>query len=384
MLAVAIGLGSLIFFWSFADGLHVQAIENFTSFLPGHIQIHKKEFQLRKNLSYLLENPHEIEAALNATDGIQAFTHRIEVAGLISSTLGNSSALILAVDPAREPKVTRLEKILRQGNFLSGERNEIVLGSLVAKKIGAEVGSKVVLMTESVFGSLAGESFRVAGIFESGAETMDAWVVYVPLAPFQEMVEAGDRVTNVVIRTHDVQRLENIVGDLKGKFSADLEVLGWKEISPMLAEAIAFDDAMIFICVLIVLIVVAAGVTNTLLMSIMERLREFGVMMALGTKGYQVGILVLVESLFLVGFGICGGIIFGTVTTLIFHHIGIDVSNFSQALGSYFIGTVTYPALNLDHLALSSITILVATILVSLYPARRSAKLNPIEAMTRL
>ncbi len=382
--AVSIGLGGLIFLWSFVDGAHYQMVENFTDYLPGHLQVHRKGFQLKKSLTLLTDQTPSLEAIVDETHGVRACSKRIETVGLLSSPAATASAMIIAIDPEAERRVTKIEKMIQEGRALeAGDQRQVVVGSDLARKLEVAVGDKVVLMTEGVDGSLAGEAFRVVGIFRSGSEFMDAWVVYAPLPVFQEMVAAGSGITNIAIKTDDRRELVSIAASIASRLPAGYETLTWREISPMTAQWIEFDNVFIFIIVLIVLVVVAAGILNTLLMSIMERLREFGVMLALGTTGPQIGTIVLLESLCLGIVGIGVGIFLGIVVTKFYHHYGIDLSRFTKAFGNFYVGSIVYPRLSFRHMLLSCLIIFLSSVVVSFYPAWRAQKLEPVEAMNR-
>lgn len=382
--AVTVGLGGLVFLWGFVDGAHRQMVENFTDFLPGHIQVHRPEFQLKKSLSLLIPDSGPVEKAITATPDVKAYSKRIETVGMASTSEALASVMVIAIDPEMERKVTKVEKIIEKGRPLtSADEHEIVIGADLARKLEAGVGDKVVLIAETVQASLSGEAFRVAGIFRSGSEQMDAYVVYVLLPVFQRIVEAGDGVTNFVIKGVDLSHLPELASQIRNSLSGNYEVLTWREISPMTAQWIEFDNVFIFIIVLIVLVIVAAGILNTLLMSIMERLREFGVMLSLGTKGVQVGLIVMIESLCLSVVGMALGILIGIAVTQYFHYAGIDLSRFTRAFGYFYIGSVVYPVLSFRHLALSTFVILFSSVIVSLYPAWRVLRLEPVEAMNR-
>ena len=156
----------------------------------------------------------------------------------------------------------------------------------------------------------------------------------------------------------------------------------WDQISPALKQWMDFDDAFACVFLLIVLVVIVAGILNTILMSLLERTREFGVMMALGTKGYQLATIVGIESFLLGLIGMLAGTGFGVFVTLIFSRIGIPISAaVKEAMASFFMSDTIYPVLVTDHVLSSSLVVLISSVLISIYPAWKTSKLVPVEAL---
>jgi len=160
--------------------------------------------------------------------------------------------------------------------------------------------------------------------------------------------------------------------------------LGWDEISPMLKQWIEFDNAFIWIIVAVVMIIVAIGILNTVLMGVLERTKEFGILMALGTKPNQIIAIVAWESIFLGILGSLFGLSLGCLLTFYFNKTGIDLTIFTSALNSFYMDAFIYPLINPLHLTISTILVLATSIIVSIYPAWYAAKLEPINAIRNL
>jgi ABC-type lipoprotein release transport system permease subunit len=381
VLAVAIGFASLIFIRSFVDGADYQMIENYTDLIAGHIEIHHLGFQSNMGLDKSISSPDEIISILKDNPDITAFSLRVKEFVLASSAEHSSGVLLMGIDPAAETKVTEMNKRIRKGSFLSDD-DEIIIGKDLASSLNVALGDKVVLIGQAFDGSLANAAYRVAGIVDTGAEEIDRSLVVITLRAAQEFFVLGNRVSEITVRVTDLNEAGTVREKLKLLLNnMSLEVLTWREIAPMLAQWIEFDIAFINIILLVVLLVVAAGILNTLLMATLERVKEFGIMLALGTKRAQIVLMIAFESLILGAVGMVLGYIAGIGISVYFKFNGIDLAAFSKALDEYYIGSIIYPRLSSGYLVAYGAVILMTCMVVSIYPAWRAANLKPVEAI---
>lgn len=382
--AIAVGFASLIFIRAFVDGSHYQMIENYTDLVSGHIQIHKSGFQANMGLQNSINEPQNIYPALSANPDIVAFSSRIKDYGLVSSTENSSGVLIMGVDPQKENKVTKLYKRVRKGKFLSDD-SQIVIGKDLAKFLKVGLNDKIVVVAQGYDGSLASALYRVCGLLDTGSDEIDKGLALITLKAAQDLFVLGDMVSEIIIRTDSADNVDAVAAQIKTKVNTHkFEVLTWKEISPILLQWVEFDIAFINIILLVVLVVVAAGILNTLLMGILERTHEFGVMLALGTKRVQIINMVGLESFILGIFGIIIGYILGASASLYFGIKGINLSVFSTALNEYYVGSIVYTRLASGYLLGYGLVVLVTSIIVSIYPAWRAANLKPVEAIRHI
>lgn len=381
ILAVAIGFTSLIFIRAFVDGADYQMVENYTDLICGHIQIHKSGFQTNMGLQNSIVEPLQISKILASNSKIISFSPRIKECVLISSAEHSSGILLMGVEPQKEKEITKLHKRIRNGQFLSND-NQIVIGKDLANLLNVGLQDKVVIIAQAFDGSLASAAYRVCGLIDVGAEEIDKGMALITLKAAQELFVLGDRVSEFTIRTNSVKNVDAIANDLKKNLNTrTFEVLTWKEISPILVQWIEFDIAFINIILFIVLLVVAAGILNTLLMGVLERTREFGIMLALGTKRAQILLMVGLESLILGIFGIMIGYVFGTSISIYFGFKGINLAAFSTALNEYYTGSIVYTRISLGYALSYGLIVLITSLIVSIYPAWRAANLKPVEAI---
>lgn len=383
IMAVAFGLAALIFLRAFVEGADSQMVENYTNLVSGHLEIHKKDFQKKMGLELSMPGREEIIDIVKQQQSIISFSKRIKEYALVSSAEHSSGVLLLGIDPLQEPKVTYLDKRIRKGRYLSVDRDdEIVLGKDLAEILNVGLGEKVVIMAQGADGSLASGAFRLCGILDTGAEDIDKGMALITLKAAQELLVLEDKISEVAIRTKSVFKADEVLKELSNKIDVDkFEVLTWKQISPMTAQWLEFDRAFINAILLIVLLVVASGIFNTILMSVLDRIREFGIMLALGTKRRQVVLMIGFESAILGFIGILLGGILGSSVSFYFSHKGIDLSKFATALESYYTGSVIYPRLGLEYVFLFSCIILAVSVIVAIYPTLKAVNLKPVEAI---
>lgn len=383
IMAVSFGLAALIFIRAFVDGGDCQMVENYTNLVTGHLQIHLQGFQKKMGLDRSIDDPQEIIKTIKKEPRIQAISQRIKDYALISSAEHSSGVLLMGIDPENEPEVTYLNQRIRRGGHLSIDKNEgIVLGKDLAEILNVDLGDKVVIMAQGSDGSLASAAYRLCGILDSGAEEIDKGLALITLKAAQELLVMEGKISEIAIRINSVYKADLTANNLKQKINTEkFEILTWKEISPITAQWLEFDRAFVNAILFIVLLVVASGILNTILMSVLERIREFGIMLALGTKRSQVILMVGLESAILGLIGIVCGSFLGSVLSIYFGKQGINLAKFAHAFEAYYTGSVIYPRLSVGYVFLFSLVVLLVSIIVSLYPAWKAANLKPVEAI---
>ena len=382
--AIGFGLGAMIFLRGYIDGAHVQMKENFTGLLMGHIQIHAQGFEKNVNISRNIRDPESIASVLKQDPSIEVFSKRVRCFCLYGTAENSVGGMIIGIDPESEIKVSSIHKSVVRGRFIAkGEDHAIVLGQSLLENLGIDLGDKVVMMAQAYDGTLGADAFRVVGIMRTGVEDIDRSLGIVSLDALRTTLVLGNKVTDFVIRVRDFDLISLTYSELSKAFDTEkFEIMTWDQISPALKQWMDFDDAFAYIFLLIVLVVIVAGILNTILMSLLERTREFGVMMALGTKGYQLATIVGIESFLLGLIGMLAGTGFGVFVTLMFSRIGIPISAaVKEAMASFFMSDTIYPVLVTDHVLSSSLVVLISSVLISIYPAWKTSKLVPVEAL---
>jgi len=383
ILAIATGLGALIFVWAFVDGTNQQEVSTYTSFLSGHIQIHKTGFQRELSVFRALDNPSAILSEIAHQENIEEFSERIEQRVLLSFADKTSGAILMGVDPEKESKITTLWKMMEHGRFLGpADQSGIVVGKDLAERFNLSLGSEVSVLAQAADGSLGAAKFKVIGIYHSGIDTIDRVYVFVTLPAAQDLFALWGRATGIVIKAKKIESVTNLQSSLSKELGQGIEVLDWRKIIPELETSVILHEVEATIILAIVFLIVAIGILNTVLMSVVERVREFGIMMALGTANLQITMLVVMEAFLLGTVGVILGGVGGLIVTSILGKRGIDLTSYMEFLqASPRTPDIIYPILRLDRIILLAGLVLMVTIFASIYPAVKAARYQPVVAI---
>ena len=381
--SIIIGCISLIFVWGFIDGINSQMIDNSTGYVSGHIKVHRTGFHDSKELNLAIDEQSQIASVLAAQPNIAGFSPRIE--GIALSSVGEKSRMVqvIGVTPETESRVTLIKQALVSGRYLQADQsNEIVLGDASMSAFHTQVGDEITLITQAADGSIGADRFTIVGSFNTGIDVMDQNLVFIKLKDAQSLFSLWGRVTAWSIKLDDRSHVEATASYINSQLDNSFEVLTWQEMMPSLLQMVQFHEAVAYVVLFVIFTVVSAGIANTILMSVMERTREFGVMMALGTQRHQILLLVLFESVLLGLVGIALGSILGVSLNQYLAKIGLDLGQFTQAMETMpGLSSMVYPVTNYSHVWLVNGVVLIVAILPALYPAWRAAKLNPVGAI---
>ena len=388
LLTIVVGCAMIIFMNSLSKGGHDQMIEDAVGLNTGHIQIHEKGFWENQTIDYALKASPEMLRAVTSDKRIAGYSIRVITGGLLSYRENTAGAVIQGIDPGLEMTVSHLHtKILPGGRFLnSRDRTEIVMGEILAKNIGASIGSSIAMISQGFDGSIAAERLTIVGLFRTGNPEYDRTLLVMPLAQTRDTFSMSDYVHTITIRLVDSQYMSEVKSTIQAITSPDrVEVMGWDELMPELVQFIVMDDVGAYIFDFILFMVVAFGILNTIQMSVFERTREFGVMLSIGTRPGQVVKMVLMESVFISLLGIALGVTLGYAISYYFKINPIDYSSYAKEIAVWGVNTAIFPAdTTLLNIAVTSVLTFVLSFLFSIFPARRASRLKPVEAIRHL
>ncbi|MBW1713508.1 MAG: ABC transporter permease, partial [Deltaproteobacteria bacterium] len=278
------GTTLLVFSIGLAEGTYAKMTDLATRTFTGHFQVMAQGYHQKPSLFKTVVEPEKVRQALAQRPQVKAVSARVETAGLLSAGTRTTGVQLIGVDPQTEPQVTTLAGSVKQGSWFGpGSKDQdrwpIIIGAGVAKRLKIKLGAEVSFVGQAADGSIAAELFRVAGIVESGAEELDSGLALVRLRDAQELLVLGQRVHRLVGLVGDLDQLPALKAGLT--LAQGDVVLDWAQILPELKQSISADRAGQYVFLFIVLGVVLLGVTNTMTMAVLERSREFGVMLAI-------------------------------------------------------------------------------------------------------
>lgn len=382
LLSVAVGVGGLVFLWAFIDGINAQMINNMTGYVTGDLKVHQRGFHDDREMNIALAERWNLTEEVSAVAGVAATTPRVTGHALASREDQSRALQVMGVDSATEPRVTRLDRSIVRGRYLE-RGNEILVGVDAAGALDVSPGDELVLVVQASDGSIGADRFEVVGVFETGIKRIDGFVAQMPLAAAQSLYAFQGRFTEIAARVQDADRLDEVVGTVGNQLrDRKVEVLGWPALMPSLVQMVAFHDAVAYIVILVVFVVVAAGIVNTILMSVLERSREFGVMMALGTPSSRIVWLVLLETTVLAGLGYLLGLVLGLSVTGYFSSNGLDFSAYIKAMDTMpGLSGIVYPTIEAQRLVVIGIVVVSVALLAAALPAWNAGRNSPLEAM---
>lgn len=389
--AMVVGLALLIFSRALAEGGHEQWIESAVRLGSGHVAIQAPNFLETGRLDYRL-GERAVERTLQALeslpdDAVLAWTPRLSVNGLASSAASALPVRIEGVDPRREAAFTELDEKVQSGRYLrDDDRLHAYIGVELARRLDLDIGDRFVLTAQGTTGEVEGQLVRVAGIFRSAIQEVDEGLIHVPIETVRTWLHAENEVTTLALLLESARATDPVIEALEAALGEEpgIRILGWREVSPDLDSAIRIDDYGNYLFHGILFAIVALAILNAILISVLGRRREFGILQALGLTGFQTGLVVFFEGLFLTIASGLVGMVVGFLFTWGFFRDGLDFSGMIEGEMTFsgsVVEPVIVPIFHHSDVLLSLYFILVIGTLASIYPALRASKLDPAEAM---
>lgn len=390
ILAVAFACVLLVFMLSFQFGSYETMINASVKIHTGHLQVQAQGYQDNREMRRVIADPAPVQAALRQIPDVQAQAARARAFALVSSSDRTYGVMVEGIDPPAEARVSTLEEIIRQGDYLDAAPEAdglpgALVGELLARNLQVAVGDELTVLGQGRDGSIAATVLRVTGIYNSGMDDFDRRAIQMPLDVFQEVFSMGRAVHEIVVvgqRLADAATIRSALQtDLTGLDNPrPLVVLDWEDLMPGLRQAIDMDLVSGGVFYLILVMVVAFSILNTFLMAILERTYEFGVLMAMGIRPGRLTRLVLAESAGMTLVGIVAGVLLGCLVTWYFTLQGISLGSAEMAR-QFGIPNTLYPQLSLLSVTAGPLMVLLVTLLAALYPALKVRRLEPVAAM---
>lgn len=384
MLSIAIGLFAGIAVLALYKGIMKARIRTSIDAEVGHLQVHNINFKKDFEPKYVIVNGDEILKEISKMSGVKLAAPRSITNGMLATATGSAGVQINGVIGEQEYVASQLEKKIIEGRlFDTSRKNEVMIGKKLSSKMKLKPGSKLVLTFTDTTGSIVSGAFRVAAIYQSANAPLDERNVYITMEDMNTLLILGNSFHEIVVLLNNDDDVSRIKQQLLQKFPG-YEIESWQEISPETDLMVKTTDQLSYILMTIIMFALAFGIINTMLMAIIERTREIGMMVALGTTKLKIFLLVLLETFFLTLAGAPIGILIGWLASNYFNKNGLDISGMGKEMMSSFgYSTVIYPEFPEDKF-LGVMLIVFATAIIScLFPAIKALRLQPVEALTR-
>ena len=382
IVAIALGLFAGVFTMAFMQGVVDARIESATKSELAHLQIHAPHFQDNNETTIYLRNSTGMVDEIEKTEGVVAVSERLVTEPFIMAAHGTGGGRLIGVCPEKEIKVTDIWEHITEGNYLerTGRMPPVLIGEKLANRLQLKTGSKINVQMVDLNGDLSSKGYRVSGIYKTDNTTFDENHLFVHFEDLQLQLgienNAAHEIALVVKNGNEAATYKPAIQ----KFAGNNVVQTWKELSPEMSLLTDSMDQYMYIFILIILLALCFGIINTMLMSVLDRIKEIGMLMAVGMNKRKIFMMIILESVMLTFSGGILGIIIGSGITKIFETKPINLSMFSDGLEKYGYASQVYTSLRFETVIIITLLVIVTGILSAIYPARKALKLNPAEA----
>lgn len=383
IMAITAGLTGGIFTVAMYNGMTEQKLRTAVDTQTAHLQIHAPAFQKNKDIRLYLKDPDAMMRAAGSDPAVKAVAPRLVATGMAASSTANAGVQLNGIIPSREKAISTIYRSIVEGDyFQTAKRNQILISTRTAKKLKVGLNGKVVITLQDIHGDIVGAAFRVSGIFRTTHSMFDEANAFIQKEDVGRILSMEGYVNEIAMRLHDIEAVPAVQEELRQEFSADeAEIQSWREIQPELAYINDASWQINYLILMIILLALAFGILNTMLMAIFERVKEIGVLMAVGMSKNRIFWMIILETVFLsltgaaVGMFVSVWLVYTTGTS------GIDLSMFAQGLESFGINSIIYPSLEPKFYANLALMVIVAALISALYPAMKALRMRPVEAI---
>lgn len=379
--AVAVGVWAMVFMTAMLRGMVDEMVRNGLEQLPGMVQVHQRRYLDDPSVVNSMPAPRgELLAALNAPPVI-AWAARVRVPAMVASARDSRGVTLLGVDPGAERALGSVPHRISEGRFLEDENDRgVVLGQRLVQRLETGLGKRVVIMSQDPHNDVADRGVRIVGIYQARLPGDEERFAYVGRGALQELLGVPGQVSEVAVMARDYRRPQALVDHLASAAGPQLEVLPWTGLDPFLSSMLDLQDGFALVFMVVVFLALSFGLVNTLAMAVFERIREIGLMQALGMRPALILRQVLLESLYLLLLGLALGNATAWLTIKPLES-GIELSSVARGMEMFAMGATLYPALYWRDMLLATVVVLGLGVLASLIPAWRAARLDPIRAL---
>ncbi len=384
MLAVIFGLLGGVFSVALMNGMMEQMITSTIQTQLSNIQIHNPEYLKNNEVEYDIPDAAEMVSEISKMDEVQAVSPHIKAQAMASTAATGTGVMIIGIEPEQEKQVTTIHEHLIDGSYFDHEKSRsqpILVGKDLAHKLNAGIGNKVVITIQNMENVITYGAFRIIGIYETHNSNFDESNVFVRKKDLATLIDfKADNATEIMVRLEQNKETEIMAKELNQKYP-DLKVQTWMQIRPEFELFNSWTEQMLYLFLVLILFGLAFGIVNAMLMAVMERVKEIGMLMAVGMNKRKVFSMIMLETIFLSITGGIIGILGGWALVEHFGRTGIDLSIVSEGLQAVGYASIAYPSVDPSYYFIVGIMVIITAIIASIYPARKALKLKPAEAV---
>ena len=382
--SIAMGIWAMIFGNAFMNGFIVSYMANTINHDISHIQVHHPDFKRDQEIKFSVSDGNQKAVQIRSWQGVKGAATRTLVTGMVSSPRKASGVQIRGIDIENEAVVTRLDSLIGEGDYFEGiSRNPVVIGSKLAENLQVSVKSKVVLTFNDVNGTLTQISCRIAGIIKSSNLSLGESYVFMRQDDLARQLGIEGEIHEIAVLLESQVDPETIVSRFQSEYPGDL-VETWQEIAPQLAYLQDIYGNMLYVLMGIILTALVFGIINTMLMAVLERMKELGMLMAVGMTKIRVFLMIMIETIYLGIIGAPVGLLFGWATVSYLNSKGVDLTAYSEGLEAFGYDSILYPYVADEVYLIVTIGVFITAFVGAIYPALKAIRLKPVEALHKI
>jgi len=380
--AIIAGLWAGILVSGLTNGWIHQRFVNLIQEEITHAQIHHPEFLTEREPWMYVEDADDIFSFLETDERVLSWSARTLSEGMIQSPLTSSGVQIRGVQIDRERATTTFHENLIEGEYLDSDvRNPILLGKALAERLNVEPGNRIVLTFQDLDNEITSGAFNITGIFRTASTPYDERNVFVRAEDLQNLLANRQIYHEIAIMLHDEEMIDAITADINENFD-EIIAESWYELSPELRYITDAGGGLIVYIMAVIMLALAFGILNTMLMAIFERMRELGMLLAIGMSKLRVFLMIMLESVILTLTGATAGLIIAYFTLELLGERGIDLTAVGgESMAEFGFDAVVYPIASSDDYIITIILVVVTALLAAIYPAIKALRLNPGEVV---
>ena len=387
MIAVIIGLWTMISLTALSRGMVNDMIENGIATLTGDIKIYRAGYHDDPSVVYRIRHADQIVSRIKEIlPAGTRYARRIKVNAVASNARHSGGVTLAGIDPEMEAGVSFIGNGVADGRMIAEtDKNAIVVGQALLEKFDTRIGHKLILMSQDADNEIASRAFQIIGVYRAKLTATEKQYVFVNLTAARKMLGVGTDVSEISISlmSHDdanpfARKIRDMLED------PDIEIYTWKDLLPMLKSYLDIFDGFIVLWFLVVFAAMAFGIINTMLMAVYERMREFGLLKALGMKPSLILRSVLLESGLLLVIGALTGNLLAAGSVAIVAAQGIDLSALATGFEYFGMSSVIYPEIVAKDVVLANAVVVILGLAVSAYPAAKASRITPVEAVAHV
>jgi ABC-type lipoprotein release transport system permease subunit len=385
LIAVIIGVWSMICIAALTRGIVGGMVHNGINTLTGHIQIHQSQYPADPVVDHRIANPKSVIPAIEKHLPEQSlWVPRVRVSAVANNARHSTGVSLVGISPDKEAGISFIGTSVTQGRYLlETDTSAIIIGKALAKQFETRIGKKLILMSQDTTGEIASRAFRIVGLFQSEMEATEKRYAFVHLKAAQKMLRMNAAISEVAVLLPDAKMGERTAKQLQQHLiGKELTVRSWQQILPLVTAVLKLYDTFVYIWFIVIFIAMGFGIVNTTLMSVFERMREFGLLKALGMRPGRIIKSILMESAMVLLLGITIGNISGMLSMWVLSFGGIDLSALAQGVEYAGMARIIFPVMLAKDIMGANLVVLILGLVVSLYPAIKAAGFTPVEALS--